>query len=109
MWKRILLLCVLGFSAVTNAQSNIAVKENDSVKEFADEKKSVGEAQIIIFISIDGKEVQLPTYEKINTSLKGGIQYAQELMSELKVKGVKVERYDMTFDANEDIIVSLNK
>lgn len=109
MNKLFLFGCFALFSFSVNAQSNPTVKENQPAKEFADESKSVGLAQIVIFISIDGKEVQLPIYEKNNTSLKAGMKYAEQLMSELKAKGVKVERYDMTFDANEDVVVSLNK
>ncbi|MEG1377961.1 MAG: hypothetical protein RSC81_12850 [Myroides sp.] len=100
MRKVVLFGLFMFLSVSVNAQNSASVKENQPIKEFSDETKSLGEAEIIIFISVNDKEVKLPAYVKRTTSLKEGILYAQQLISDLKSKGLKTVKYDMTWNAD---------
>lgn len=91
------------------AQSSTSVKENQPIKEFSDETKSLGEAEIIISISVDAKEVELPAYVKRTTSLKEGILYAEKLISDLQSKGLKTVRYDMSWTADGEEKLDFSK
>lgn len=96
--RKVVLFGLFVFLSVSlNAQNSALVKENQPVKEFSDETKSLGEAEIIIFISVDDKEVELPAYIKNSISLNQGFDYADQLMGDLKKQGVKVKKYNMSW------------
>jgi len=100
MRKVVLFSLFVLLNVSVKAQSSASVKENQPIKEFSDETKSLGEAEIIISISVEGKEVELPAYAKKTTSLKEGILYAEKLISDLQSKGLKTVRYDMSWTAD---------
>lgn len=97
MRKVVLFSLFILLNVSVKAQSSASVKENQPIKEFSDETKPLGEAEIIIFISVDDKEVELPAYVKSMISLNKGFDYADQLMSDLKKQDVKVKRYKMSW------------
>ena len=97
MRKSVLFGLLLLLNVSVKAQSSTSVKENQPIKEFSDETKSLGEAEIIISISVDDKEVELPVYIKNKISLNEGFDYADQLMSDLKKQDVKVKSYKMSW------------
>jgi len=70
MRKVVLFSLFVLLNVSVKAQSSASVKENQPIKEFSDETKSLGEAEIIISISVEGKEVELPAYAKKNYFIK---------------------------------------
>lgn len=109
MRKVVLFSLFVLLSVSVKAQSTGSVKENQPVKEFGDETKSLGEAEIIIFITVDGKDVELPAYVKRTTSLKEGMLYAGELMNDLQSKGLKTVKYDMSWTADGEEKLDFSK
>lgn len=97
MRKLVLFGLFVLFSISVKAQSATSVKENKPMNELSDKPKSLGEAEIIIFISVDDKEIELPAYVKNMISLNEGFDYADQLMGDLKKQDVKVKKYNMSW------------
>lgn len=95
------LVCTLaGFSV--NAQSHTNLKAIASSQN-EQEKENKGIAKIMIVVSLEGKEFQLPQYIKEGVDYKAGMEYMKELMDELKEKGGKITKYKYDWTSYEDL------
>lgn len=99
--KKAVFVGMLGlfYSISVNAQNHVQSKRTEvkEIEKTTVNTKSLGKVSVNVTISVDGKEVVLPTYYKENVSSLEGIDFGIELSEEIEKNGAKVEKHDVNW------------
>ena len=104
MKNKMLLLFVLAFTALGNAQTGVNKASFTVDPKGIGNQEELGIFSLVINVSFNGgKEIELPMYEKVNVTLVEGNAYATKVMDELELKGIEVKGYGGNWSSYKEL------